>query len=325
MARALNEIGVECTLWDTHRFLQAPVWGRIEERLLAGPMLERARRSLVRHIRTTRYDCTLFYQGTHYTEAEIRKASQECLVAGAHCDDPFGRSGLKMYRHLLGALKAYDWYHVNRACNVEEAARMGAQRVGLMMLYYIPWLHHPGPVAPELAGDVGHDVVFVGHAEADERVRVIRMLLEKGSVRLGVYGGRGSWASVLPGPVMKRVGTCANIRGERYRAALASSRICLAFYSKKNRDEYSHRSWEIPACGGFLLSERTPSMEAWYREGTEAEFFSTADECVEKVAFYLKNESARRRIAEAGHRRLLTLGADIHSRMRGWIGDLSKP
>lgn len=65
------------------------------------------------------------------------------------------------------------------------------------------------------------------------------------------------------------------------------------------------RTFEIPACGGFLLAERTPTHLELFEEGKEAEFFSTVEECADKSRFYTRNEPARSKIARQGYRRCI--------------------
>jgi spore maturation protein CgeB len=66
------------------------------------------------------------------------------------------------------------------------------------------------------------------------------------------------------------------------------------------------RVFDIPACRGFLLTEDAPGLDQYYRIGKEIEAFTTIDEAVEKIGYYLDDEEARRSIAEAGYRRTLS-------------------
>jgi len=70
-----------------------------------------------------------------------------------------------------------------------------------------------------------------------------------------------------------------------------------------NYNQTAARSYEIPACGTFLLAMRTPQHLESYVEGREAEFFETPDELVRKARFYLDHDAERRAIARAGHER----------------------
>jgi len=69
-----------------------------------------------------------------------------------------------------------------------------------------------------------------------------------------------------------------------------------------------HKSFEIAACGGFLLAERSAGHEARFVEGEEAVFFTGFEECAEKIRRYLPDEAARDRIAKAGRERAVRDG-----------------
>ena len=72
------------------------------------------------------------------------------------------------------------------------------------------------------------------------------------------------------------------------------------------------RTFEVPACKGFFLGERTPTHQQLFEEGKEAEFFGSVDECADKIRFYLNNEAIRNRVAEQGYQRCLNSGYSLH-------------
>ena len=76
------------------------------------------------------------------------------------------------------------------------------------------------------------------------------------------------------------------------------------------------RSFEIPACGAFMLAERTEEHLALFREDEEAVFFGTPEEMLDKVRYYLAHDEIRRRIAEAGHARVTAGGHTYLDRLR---------
>ncbi len=91
--------------------------------------------------------------------------------------------------------------------------------------------------------------------------------------------------------------------------------MALCLFSRLNRDEYTRRVFEIPACGALLLCERTPTMESLYRDGKEAVYFSSPEELVSKAKWLLAAPDEARAIAEAGRQRCLGSGYDVRSRM----------
>ena len=68
-----------------------------------------------------------------------------------------------------------------------------------------------------------------------------------------------------------------------------------------NDDLHTSRSVDIPACGAFMLAERTIDHKNLFIEGKEAEFFGDEKELETKIKFYLKNDEKRKDIARKAY------------------------
>ena len=112
------------------------------------------------------------------------------------------------------------------------------------------------------------------------------------------------------------------VYADDYARALTGSNIGLGFLRKVCPDQHTTRTFEIPACGSMLLADRTEEHQEFFEEGKEAEFFASCEELIDKVKFYGCNASARKRVAEAGHRRCKEGGYAYVCRLRGALQEL---
>jgi hypothetical protein len=321
--RALKEIGASSELFDAHALTLPGLPGRVERRILWGPGVVRIRRALIARVEETRPDITLLYQGHYYDGETVAALSRLSFVVGYHNDDPFGtRGNMLRYRHLLPALPQYQGFHVFRRINLAEAISAGARRVGLLRSYYLPWVHYPQSLDVQQSREFGCDLVFAGHAEQDIRIGCISDAVRAG-IAVKLFGEDRFWKRALDADVYDRLGPTSKVLGERYRLALCGAKIAACFFSKWNRDQYTQRVFEIPACGIFMLSERTDEMLELFNEGQEAAYFSSKEEFVDKTRYYLAHDSERQRIAANGADRVRADKHDIHSRMRQWLADVT--
>ena len=82
-----------------------------------------------------------------------------------------------------------------------------------------------------------------------------------------------------------------------------------------NRDLQTDRSIEIPACGGFLLAERSQEHERLFEDGKEAVFYDNKEDLVKKIKYFLHNKEHRSQIAEAGYKKSRTADYTHENRM----------
>ena len=65
------------------------------------------------------------------------------------------------------------------------------------------------------------------------------------------------------------------------------------------------RNFEVPGCGGFLLTERVPHLERYFELDREVAVYDGVDELVERVGYWLDHPDERAAVADAGYRRVL--------------------
>lgn len=65
------------------------------------------------------------------------------------------------------------------------------------------------------------------------------------------------------------------------------------------------RPFEIAGCRAFVISGRSDDIGACYEEGKEMAFYSSPQDLIQKIKYYLSRDEEREHIAEAGYKRTL--------------------
>ncbi len=231
--------------------------------------------------------------------AGVRHCSPATLIVGFSPDDMAGRHNQS--QQFLDTLPLHDLYLTTKTYNVNELQELGCPEVVFIGNGYDPASFRPFPVTPRDECLLGGDIGFIGTYESD-RAEMLHFLATNG-LHVRVWGD--GWVH------MKRShpNLCIEgypVYGDDFAKACSAFKINLGFLRKLNRDLQTTRSVEIPACGGFMLAERTSEHQELFVEGEEAEFFDSPEELLEKCHFYLAHEEVRRRIAERGYQRCLS-------------------
>jgi spore maturation protein CgeB len=340
MADALERLGHRVTRFAWHRYVSSGARGspvallrKAQNKYLVGPLIRRMNRELLDCVDRGRPDLLFVYRGTHVTRdtlEKIRVRNPRTLLVGYNNDDPFAPGQPSWpWRHFIAAVPVYDRVLAYRPANLGDLRAAGAKSTGLLLPWFVPSMHRPMTLTDDERRRYESDVVFVGHYEADGRLDALKALLSAG-VRLRLFGpATGYRGHDWHGPLsrnteMRSLMPVREVWDADYTRALAASRIALCFFSKRNRDRYTRRCFEIPATGTLLLSEYSTEMSSLFREGTEADFFRTTDELVDKVRYYLAHPAARDAVAARGLERVHRDGHDVDSRMRRMLHELEQ-
>jgi spore maturation protein CgeB len=194
---------------------------------------------------------------------------------------------------------------VQRDKNIADYRQAGARDVLKIQTAYEPTIHFPPPVGWS-DRDRDRGVSFIGTSYDDRPEFLTRLWRECGFPV--VISGDKMWKARLEPEAAAALYTGGELYGAGYREGIWRSEINLSFITHSNQDEFVHKSFEIAACGGFLLAERSEGHRAKFEEDVEAVFFTGFEECAAKIRRYLPDEAARARIAAAGLARALRDG-----------------
>ena len=277
-----------------------PVWGRVwTNHLYHSAAIRDLNRQLLRKVSDFQPDLLWVEKGLHLFPETLRQ-----IQSGGAMQIHFSPDNQMVFanqsRHYLASVPLYDLHVTTKRHNVDWLMRCGARRVECMGKGFDPELHRPMELTDPEREKYGCDIGFVGHQEPGREALLLK--LWKLGFRMKVWGGGWRRASLRKHPLFQNA---SHLVGEEYVKAICGAKINLCLLSAWFGDRSTARSVEIPACGQFMLGERTEEHQALFKEGEEAEFYATQQEMLEKIGHYLRREEERRKIAQAGRARSL--------------------
>jgi len=274
---------------------------RIADRVAGRPLsgYQRLNRALVENAAAFSPEIILIGKGRWFTPASLeaaKKISGATIVNWA-TDDPFNRADNS--RELLESIPLYDLYVCTKKEIMSDVKRTGCANVAYVRFGYKPEVHFPeAPVTDEERERFACDVVFVGGCDAHRIAYFEALIRAMPEVKLRLHGAYWERVRAL------RSYLRGLAIGREYRLAIGGAKIAANLVRRANRDDHVMRTFEIPACGGFMLTEKSATHDELFAEDGEAAFFDSPDEFVAKIRSYLGRDEDRTRIAAAGHRKI---------------------
>lgn len=326
LADALIELGHDTATFSWNSYFTSII-GRGESKFCFYGFASRSfNADLKTCIRDKTPDLLLVWRGTNILPATLLEIKQSGVKLASYNHDDFSGPGFgapvpwhhrMVWRLFLKCAPIYDTHFVKRQSNIKHLIELGATKACIMPMWFVPSVHFPVQLTADEQRRYATDVVFVGHHEPDGREKSIRALINAG-INVKIWGGR-YWSRAVLGNLYDRLAPIAPAEGDEYAKALCGAKVCLCFLSKLNRDTYTRRCFEIPACGKVMLAERTDDLMQFFKENEEACFFSSTEELVRKAQWLITNPDIREHIAQAGLRRVWSDGHDVTSRVKQFI------
>jgi spore maturation protein CgeB len=102
---------------------------------------------------------------------------------------------------------------------------------------------------------------------------------------------------------------------EAYANSISESAIGLGLVSKRFPELHTTRTFEIPACGTLLVTERNKETSSFFKED-EVIFYSSMGELVSKIKFYLNQEEELKKMTKKAVKRVNEFGFDYQSQLK---------
>jgi len=230
-------------------------------------------------------------QGEVVDKAVMRRISNETdtVTLNWFTDDHW-----QFERYTLHWAPVYNWVTTTAASALPKYASLGYHNV-----IKTQWACNPN-MYYRLDVPFKYDVTFVGQPHGNRR-RVIESIRRAGfEVQVWGYGWENGKVSHEE---MVRVFNQSRINLNLSNAS--RRRDVLIPWRRKNRQQIKGRNFEVPGCGGFLLSGQVAELENYYDIGREVVCFKNTQDLFAKIYYYLKHDDERQIIAQSGYQRTL--------------------
>ena len=199
---------------------------------------------------------------------------------------------------VRNVLPVYDLLFLVDDLEVLKEAGVSLPQARTLPLACSADVHRPLDLSADERERWGADVAFVGTLTPG-RIKVLKGLTE---FRLGIWG---SWQERDPGlaPYYRERNVSGEDAAKIYNAAKVNLDIHVLFGQEQAIYNVTPRVFEVPGCGGFLVTGSTPQLERLYAAGGEVAVYRNTDEMRERIRYYLDHEEERRAVARRGHER----------------------
>jgi spore maturation protein CgeB len=322
---ALRRLGHSIEILDANHYLPLQ-WqtlpGRAIRKVFRPVFVRELRLDAARIVARYKPHCLFVWKGTVVHPKLIEHCKQQGVVTiNYYPDVSFFSHG----SYIPRSLPLYDHVFNTKSYGVGDMKKSGVGSVSFLEPGYDPELHRPVELTAEDRETYGCDVGFIGTWSPKKESLLSTLRKNLPQIKIKIWGNR--WDQHRDEKLNSSI-LGYGVTGDEYTKAICGSSICLGLLSEQGQgsssgDLITARTFQIPACGAFMLHERNTEVLNYFEDGRDAEFFGTSEELAEKVEYYLAHDEKRRQIAGNGFLRSLRDGYSIDRRMESVLGWLN--
>lgn len=281
---------------DTHVpfFACHSIWRSMAFRFKIGKVIRETNRYIEGHL-SSNYDLIWVDKAVFISERVVKSLRNRTkLLVHYTPDTAFKENKSKKF---LKSIDLYDFLITTKSFEKSIYLKyVPAKKLIFTPQGFNPKIHYP-------RHDVGEklkQVIFIGLYEP-ARGELLDFLLKE---NIPVTLAGKNWHSFVDkhqGSPLTYLGE--GLFSEKYANAISMSAIGLGLVSKRFPELHTTRTFEIPACGTLLATERNVETKTFFNE-EEVLFYSSRDELCSKIKFYLNHDQELHEITQKAMKRV---------------------
>ena len=286
--------------------------GRIKTRLLLKHQIAQLNRAILKAADAGRPDVFITVKGS-FIDAQTIAALQAkgTTCANFYPDVSFDHPGLS-----YNAIAAYDLIATTKSYHLPYLNKeFGNQRHCFIPHGYSPAVHAPVDL-PATDDDYDWDICYIGNPSPSKVDWLDSLCSAFLHCRIAIVGNR--WGRFAKSGKLTRAVLLPAATGTAYARVACRSKINLGIHYGSHgyqgwEDKVSTRSFELPACKGFMLHIDNDEIRDLYKVGCEIDVFSNVAQLRERIGHYLDRPAKRREMLTAAFARCVP-AYSLHSR-----------
>jgi spore maturation protein CgeB len=260
---------------------------------------------LISSAHKVRPDILFLIKAETITARTIRLIKQQhsCRIITFYPDNPFTLWNGNSHANVLERLPDIDcfltWTHM-----LADPLRSA----GCTHVCHFPFAYDEGifdkPIAITEAEHKKYvsDVCFVGTWEPEREQWLAELHQRLPHISLAIWGNH--WHTRCTSSYLAPYIRGTAVYNDTMIKIFRSSKIVLNFIRTQNMTSHNMRTFEVPASGSFLLTQRTyEQAQLYFKEDESIVCFDTINELVNKIILYLEHDDRRRAIAHKSYQR----------------------
>jgi spore maturation protein CgeB len=269
---------------------------KVVNRLLPSARQTWAGRKLLSHLRNNNsYRFIIIFKGMQFNRLvleECRKLAPSAVWVNIYPDDPYNlASRAASNTNIIQSLTFYDAFCIWSFSIADRLRESGCKRVIFLPFGYDEAFHVPHTI-PNQSREL--PVSFIGSWDKHRELTLNQIALHK----VDIHGN--SWDQAAADFSLRHNLFYKDVFGPEMSSIMTTSSICLNMLRPQNRGSHNMRTFEIPAMGGLMLTNRTQGQQEFFPENEACYMYGNVAELKLKISYILANKAEAERVRARG-------------------------
>jgi len=222
----------------------------------------------------------------------LREKQRNALWININPDNPFNIESIaSTNQNVINSINFFDIYCIWSKQLVEQLSKYGAKRIIYLPFGFDNTYHRPPKNPLQISRD---QVIFVG-AWDEEREELMNKI---SNFNLLVYGN--GWDRISRNSLKGKRVFPYNVYFNDLSVAVYSSAVALNILRSQNKNSHNMRTFEIPAIGGLMLTNRTEEQNFFFKENEACYMYEDNLELIDKIKYAIEHEKEALEIRKKG-------------------------